>query len=104
MVKTLLVLATFASVTLPPLAEGTELQPTACPTEQDLFDLLNAVDRQDGQETARLAGPVCHTLAGAHYQIEEAANGVTRIRLFPKDGDWAHSAPAYTLDEMLTPD
>lgn len=101
MVKTLLVLATLASLSVPSPTTSAELQPMACPTEQDLFDLLNAADREDGVETTRLARDVCHTLVGARYEVEGAANGVTRIRLFPREGDWAHSRPAYTLDEMV---
>jgi len=31
-------------------------------------------------------------------------NGVSTIRLFPRQGDWASSRLAYTLDEMVTAD
>src|SRR5690348_3041513 len=76
------------------------LQPVACPTTDALYELLNAADRHDVKETARLVGPVCEHLARLHYTVEETANGIATIRVFARDGDWATSRRAYTLDEM----
>ena len=104
MMKPLLVAVALASVTPLPPATADAVTPVACPTEDDLFDLLNAIDRHDIKETARLMGPVCRPLAGVRYEVEETANGVTRIRVFSREGDWAGSQLAYTLDEMVMTD
>jgi hypothetical protein len=82
----------------------TMLPPIACQTEDDLFELLNAADRRDGKEAARLAAGACTPLAGVHYELVGDDNGVSTIRLFPRQGDWASSRLAYTLDEMVTGD
>jgi hypothetical protein len=76
-------------------------QPVACDSEMALFDLLNASDRRDRREAARLSAGACQNLAGLTYEIVVETNGVAQIRLFPKPGDWAHSRLAYTLDEMI---
>lgn len=75
--------------------------PVACESPTDLYDLLNAVDRHDAKETARLISGPCQPLSGAKFQIERAMNGVLLVRIFPPDGNWAKSRLAYTLDEMI---
>jgi hypothetical protein len=104
MIKNLLFTLILASAALPALASVDRLQPVACPTEEDLFALLNAADRHDVKETARLVGPVCRPLAGLRYDVQEMVNGVTTIRIFTAKGDWASSELAYTLDEMVQPE
>jgi hypothetical protein len=80
------------------------LPPVACRTADDLFELLNAADSRDRKETARLAAGACTPLAGVHYELVGDENGVSTVRLFPRQGDWASSRLAYTLDEMVTAD
>jgi hypothetical protein len=103
MLKPLFFTLVLASATLPPLASADGLRPVACPTEDDLFDLVNAADRQDLKATARLVGRVCRPLAGLRYAIENSAGGVATIRIFAVKDDWASSQLAYTLDEMVQP-
>jgi hypothetical protein len=76
-------------------------EPIACDSKRALFDLLNASERHDRREAARIAAGACQRLTGLTYEIVEEINGVAEIRLFPKPGDWAHSRLAYTLDEMV---
>src|SRR5579872_2285633 len=104
MMKNLFLALVLASATLPALASADGLRPVACPTQDDLFDLLNAADRHDLKEMARLVGNVCRPLAGLRYDVQEMANGVTTIRIFATKGDWTSSELAYTLDEMVQPD
>jgi hypothetical protein len=73
----------------------------ACVSPRTLYELLNAANRHDKLRTAQLEGTACEPLEGLHYQIVEERNGVSAIRLFPRDGDWADSRLGYTLDEML---
>jgi hypothetical protein len=99
-----LAMATLATTTLPPtvaMPRSGELGPVACGSPTDLYDLLNAADRQDAKETARLINGPCQPLGGAKYQVEKAMNGVLLVRIFPPDGSWAKSHLAYTLDEMI---
>jgi hypothetical protein len=77
------------------------LRPVACTTQDDLFDLLNAADRGDLKEEARLTEGACALLAGLHYDVVDAENGVLTLRLFPHEGDWATSRLAFTIDEMV---
>jgi hypothetical protein len=104
MMKKLLLMLVLASASPPALVSADGLRPVACPTEDDLFELLNAADRHDAKETARLVGAVCRPLAGLRYAVEEEMNGVTTIRIFAPSGDWASSQLGYTLDEMVQPE
>lgn len=99
MMKQLLMALVLSAVSLPAAAEPDAV---ACPTRRDLYEFLNAADRHDTGEAARLLGPVCRPLDGLHYTVEEEMNGVTTVRVFRKEGDWASSQLAYTLDEMVT--
>jgi hypothetical protein len=95
-------LAIGAVTTLPiPSTESAALRPVACVTQQDLFDLLNAADRNDLKEAARLTAGACRPLAGLHYDIVDEENGVLTVRLFPHEGDWTTSRLGFTLDEMV---
>ena len=102
MMKQLLMALALSAVSLPVLAAAGEPDAVACPTQRDLYEFLNAADRHDTGEAARLLGPVCRPLAGLHYTVEDEMNGVTTVRVFRKEGDWASSQLAYTLDEMAT--
>ena len=84
--------------------QSATLRPVACETEHDLFDLLNAADRRDLKEQARLTASACRSLAGLHYDIVDEENGVLTLRLFPHEGDWASSRLGFTLDEMVPVD
>lgn len=96
------VLAVGAVAALPtPSSQSAVLRPVACETQQDLFDLLNAADRNDLKESARLTAGPCRPLAGLHYDIVDEENGVLTVRLFPREGDWASSRLGFTLDEMV---
>jgi hypothetical protein len=96
----LAVVAVAALPTAPGESAGA-LRPVACITQDDLFDLLNAADRRDVREEARLIGGACRLLAGLHYDIVDAENGVLTLRLFPHEGDWATSHLAFTIEEMV---
>jgi hypothetical protein len=100
------ILAVSAVAALPtvPTESATALRPVACATQDDLFDLLNAADRSDVKEEARLTIGACRPLAGLHYEVVETENGVLTLRLFPHEGDWASSRLAFTLDEMVPAD
>ncbi|HZS85192.1 MAG TPA: hypothetical protein VFA50_20120 [Stellaceae bacterium] len=78
-----------------------ELGPVACASQTALYEILNAADRHDAKEAARLFNGVCEPLTGVNYRIEKAVNGVLQLRIFPADGGWAKSHLAYTLDDML---
>jgi hypothetical protein len=96
--------ATIATTNLPAtvaMPRSGELEPVACASPTILYDLLNAADRHDAKETARLIAASCQPLGGAKYQVEKAMNGVLMVRIFPPDGNWAKSHLAYTLDEMI---
>jgi hypothetical protein len=101
MLKQLLMVLVLGSATVPALAAADEPDPVACPTPRDLYEFLNAADRHDTGEARRMMGAVCRPLAGLHYMVEEEMNGVTTLRVFRKEGDWASSQLAYTLDEMV---
>jgi hypothetical protein len=78
-----------------------KLPPIACVSRKTLYQLLNAANRHDKIQTAQLEGSACAPLQGVPYQLVEERNGVSEIRLFPRDGNWAESRVVYTLDEML---
>ena len=80
--------------------EAAKLEPVACISAKALYNLLNAANRHDQLETAQL-GSECQPLQGAHYEIVGQRNGLSEIRLFPREGDWADSRVAYTFDDML---
>jgi hypothetical protein len=93
---------TVAAMMFPALAgASSNLDPIACMSPETLYELLNAANRHDKLATAQLEGSACKSLQGAHYELVEERNGVSEIRLFPRDGDWADSRLVYTLDEML---
>jgi hypothetical protein len=93
---------TAAALMFPALATASpKLAPVACISRGTLYELLNAANRHDKLRTAQLEGTACEPLEGLHYQIVEERNGVSSVRLFPRDGDWADSRLGYTLDEML---
>jgi hypothetical protein len=93
---------TLAAMMLPGIAGASaKLDPVGCMSPKTLYELLNAANRHDRLATAQLEGSVCEKLQGAHYEVVEERNGVSEIRLFPRDGDWAASRLVYTLDEML---
>ncbi|HEX3499442.1 MAG TPA: hypothetical protein VHT04_08965 [Stellaceae bacterium] len=95
-------LAVSAVAALPtPSSQSAGLRPVACETQQDLFDLLNAADRNDLKEAARLTVGACRPLAGLHYDIVDEENGVLTVRLFPREDDWTSSRLGFTLDEMV---
>ena len=83
-------------------AAAAPLEPVACISPRALYELLNAANRNDRLETAQLEGSACQPLEGAHYEVVAEKNGLSKIRLFPREGDWADSRVAYTLDEMLS--
>jgi hypothetical protein len=96
------VIAVAAIGALPnPSSQSAALRPVACQTQQDLFDLLNAADRNDIKETARLNAAACRPLAGLHFDVVDEENGVLTVRLFPHEGDWTTSRLGFTLDEMV---
>jgi hypothetical protein len=97
------VLAVSAVAALPtvPSQSATVLRPVACATQDDLFDLLNAADRSDVKAEVRLAAGACRPLAGQHYEVVDAENGVLTLRLFPHEGDWTSSRLAFTIEEMV---
>jgi hypothetical protein len=82
-------------------AASAQFEPVACISAKALYELLNAANRHDPLETAQL-GSECQSLQDAHYEIVKQRNGLSEIRLFPREGDWADSRVAYTLDEMLS--
>jgi hypothetical protein len=93
---------TAVAMMLPVLAPASaKLAPVACVSPKMLYQLLNAANRHDRLETARLEGSACELLQGERFELVEERNGVSEIRLFPRDGDWADSRVVYTLDEML---
>jgi hypothetical protein len=93
---------TVAAMMFPALAGASgNLEPTGCMSTKTLYELLNAANRHDKLATAQLEGSACEPLQGAHYELVEEKNGVSEIRLFPRDGDWAASRLVYTLHEML---
>jgi hypothetical protein len=79
------------------------LGPIACDSPHHLYNILNAATRADSLRVAHYEAADCQALAGHHYEIVREMNGVTQIRIFAVEGDWARSRLAYTLDEMLTP-
>ncbi len=102
MMKQLLMVLVLSAASLPALAAAEEPDAVACPTRHDLYEFLNAADRHDAGEAQRLLGGVCRPLAGLHYKVEEDMNGVVTLRVFRREGDWASSQLAYTLEEMVT--
>ena len=95
-------LAVSAAAALPiHITQSAPLGPVACESESDLFALLNAADRHDIKEQARLSAGACRPLAGLHYDVVDEDNGVLTLRLFPREGDWASSRLGFTLDEMV---
>jgi hypothetical protein len=104
--------ATLASTSLPLPSTSQTLQlltvtgdvaPIACASPEELYDLLNAADRRDLREAARVAGSHCEPLDGARYEVDRAneSDGVVALRIFPANGDRKRSHIAYTLDEMV---
>ncbi len=87
-----------------PAPGNTKLGPVACDSTHHLYNLLNAATRRDSLRIAHLEAAACETLAGHHYEIVREMNGVTQIRIFAAEGDWARSRLAYTLDEMVATD
>jgi hypothetical protein len=96
-----LAVVTVAALPTVPGESATALRPVACTTQDDLFDLLNAADRRDLKEEARLTAGACRPIAGLHYDVVDAENGVLTLRLFPHEGDWASSHLAFTIEEMV---
>ncbi|MBV8653960.1 MAG: hypothetical protein JO255_21050 [Alphaproteobacteria bacterium] len=86
-----------------PAPGNIKLGPIACDSPHHLYNILNAATRRDSLRIAHYEAAACETLAGRHYEIVREMNGVTQIRIFAAEGDWARSRLAYTLDEMLTP-
>src|SRR5260370_34289528 len=102
--QTLAVLAASAALATPIFAASlstTMPQPVACQTKRELFELLNAEDRHDTKEEARLTAGACRPIAGLHYEVVSDENGIATIRIFAHEGDWASSHLAFTLDEMV---
>jgi hypothetical protein len=97
----LIALAIVAST--PPLraTASSDLEPFACQSRRELFDLLNAADRGDIKQQVLLTNGPCERIAGLFYKVVDDENGVVTIRVFPSKGDWEHSRLAYTLDDMV---
>ncbi len=105
--------ATLASASLPSPSTSQPLQiltvtgevaPIACASPEELYALLNAADRRDLREAARVAGTHCEPLDGAHYEVDRSldeSDGVVALRILPANGDRKRSHIAYTLDEMV---
>jgi len=92
-----------AALALPFLAwsASAKMEPIACTSRSALYKMLNAANRHDRLEMTQKEGAACQPLRGTHYELVEAKNGVSEIRIFPREGDWTDSRIAYTLDEML---
>src|SRR5471030_23943 len=103
MINQLIAALAVSDVTAMPSLEtqSATLRPVACETEHDLFELLNAADRRDVREEARLSAGACRPLAGLHYDVVDEENGILTLRLFLHEGDWASSRLGFTLDEMV---
>jgi hypothetical protein len=103
MIKLLAAALAVGAITALParLTQSAPLGPVACQSEGDLFELLNAADRHDIKEQARLSAGACRPLAGLHYDVVDEENGVLTLRLFLQEGDWASSRLGFTLDEMV---
>src|SRR5215469_16183822 len=78
-VLVVLATATLASTGLPSASTSQPLQlltvtgevaPIACASPDELYALLNAADRHDLREAARVAGGHCEPLDGAHYEVD----------------------------------
>jgi hypothetical protein len=96
------VLASSVAALADPSPGNLKLGPIACDSTHHLYNILNAATRRDGVRIAHLEADACEALAGRHYEIVREMNGVTEIRIFAAQGDWARSRLAYTLDEMLS--
>ena len=103
MIKQLIAALAVSAVTALPtrITQPAPLGPVACETARDLFELLNAADRHDIKEQARLFAAACRPLAGLHYDVVDEDNGVLTLRLFPREGDWTSSRLGFTLDDMV---
>jgi hypothetical protein len=103
MIRPLLIALALVARAAPSLAAPRDhLEPFACQSRRELFDLLNAADRGDTKQEALLAARSCELIAGLHYKVVDGENGVVTIRVFAAKGDWEHSRLAYTLDDMVT--
>jgi hypothetical protein len=103
MIKPILIALAVVAGAAPSLAAARDrLEPFACQSRRELFDLLNAADRGDTKQEALLTARFCELIAGLHYKVVDGENGVVTIRVFPTKGDWEHSRLAYTLDDMVT--
>jgi hypothetical protein len=76
----------------------------ACTTPQDVWDYLNAVDEDDQKTMHELLGGTCRSLRGARYVLLEDRNGMEKILVFDRPGDWEAARVFYALAESIEPE
>jgi hypothetical protein len=73
----------------------------ACTTPRDLWAFLNAKDQNDRQASDLLLSGSCRILRGAQYILLENRNGIEKILVFDRPGDWDAAKAFYTLADMM---
>jgi len=84
--------------------DGAMDEPFGCVNPEVLYDMLNLAEPLSAASRGRLSAKSCVSLVGARYLVVGEGDGLAKIRIFAKPGDWATSAVVFTLDEMLDPD
>jgi hypothetical protein len=99
-------LATFLFIAAAAL-HGQELAPAgaiACTTPRDVWAFLNAKDQNDRRTSGLLFSGRCRILQGAQYILLENRNGMEKILVFDRPGDWNAAKAFYTLADMMQQD
>jgi hypothetical protein len=99
-------LATFLFIAAAAL-HGQELAPAnaiACTTARDVWVFLNAKDQHDRRTSDLLFSGRCRILQGVQYILLENRNGIEKILVFDRPGDWNAAKAFYTLDDMMQKD
>jgi hypothetical protein len=103
-VRTLLLLAAIAFPSDAFGGGGASVDQFGCADPEALYNILNLAEPSGARKRATLIAKNCMSLAGAHYLLLGEEDGLAKIRVFAKRGDWATSSVVFTLDEMLDAD
>jgi hypothetical protein len=106
--KTLWLMAAVPLLALAPPARAGDPAPAVAPSGAvgclspgSILHYSDAVDNGDRRIVQRLLNGQCRALDGAAYQLLDEHNGMTKILVFKRPGDWESAEVLYTLAEML---
>jgi hypothetical protein len=75
-----------------------------CANSEVFYNILDRADPSSAETRGPLVAKNCLSLVGVHYLLVGEEDGLAKIRIFAKLGDWATSSVVFTLDEMLDAD